>query len=142
MTSLLPAGLPASSAVDPPHPAFAGQAVYTREFLARVYDPLVVRYTNRFNWRCPSTRLVKMYSEHVAAAHLDVGPGTGYYLDRCHFPTQTPALTLLDPNPNVLAAASARVERYAPSVVAANVLEPIDLEPERFGSIGLAHVLH
>jgi SAM-dependent methyltransferase len=142
MTSLSPAGLPTSPAVDPADPAFAGQAVYTREFLARVYDPLVVRYTNRFAWRCPSTRLVKMYNEHVTAAHLDVGPGTGYYLDRCRFPSQTPALTLLDPNPNVLAAASARIKRYAPSVVAANVLEPIDLEAERFDSIGLSHVLH
>ena len=142
MTSPPPAGVPTSYAVDPADAAFAGQAVYTREFLARVYDPLVVRYTNRFVWRCPSTRLVKMYNEHVAATHLDVGPGTGYYLDRCRFPSQTPALTLLDPNPNVLAAASARVKRYTPSVLAANVLEPIDLEPEQFDSIGLSHVLH
>ncbi len=101
-----------------------------------------MRYTNRFVWRCPSTRLVKMYDEHVSAAHLDVGPGTGYYLDRCRFPSQTPALTLLDPNPNVLAAAGARVERYAPSVLAANVLEPIALEAEQFDSIALSHVLH
>ena len=121
--------------LDPADPAFAGQAVYTSEFLARVYDPLVVRYTNRFLWRCPSTRLVKMYDEHVTDRHLDVGPGTGYYLDRCRFPSQAPALTLLDPNPNVLAAASARVKRYAPSVVAANVLEPIAVEGEQFDSI-------
>src|SRR3954447_9697441 len=142
MISPPPASVPTSPAVDPTDAAFAGQAVYTREFLARVYDPLVVRYTNRFNWRCPSTRLVRMYNEHVATAHLDVGPGTGYYLDRCRFPTQTPALTLLDPNPNVLAAASARVKRYAPWVVAATVLEPIDLEAEQFDSIALSHVLH
>jgi SAM-dependent methyltransferase len=128
--------------LDRSDPAYAGQAQYTPGFLAHVYDPLVVRFANRFGWRCPSARLLRFYDEHVAAEHLDVGPGTGWFLARCRFPTPTPAITLLDVNAAVLDAASAHIERYRPARVQANVLAPIDHEPEAFDSAALAHVLH
>jgi SAM-dependent methyltransferase len=127
----------------PGDPAYAGQAQYTPRFLAHVYDPLVVRFANRIGWRCPSSVIRRHYDEHVGAVHLDVGPGTGWFLDRCRFPTDAPQITLLDVNEDVLAAAAKTLRRYQPRRHQANVLEPIvDLEPESHDSAALAHVLH
>ena len=123
-------------------PAYAGQAQYTPKFLAHVYDPLVVRFANRFSWRCPSRWILRFYDEHVANNHLDAGPGTAWFLARCHFPSSAPRITLLDVNRDVLDAASKRIASYAPRTHQANLLEPIRLDQDRFGSAALAHVLH
>lgn len=66
--------------------AVAGQAVYTKRVL-HVYDLFVLGFSNRFVWRCPTPALLAHYDRHVTANHLDVGVGTGYFLDRCHFPS-------------------------------------------------------
>jgi len=123
-------------------PAYAGQAHYTPRFLAHLYDPLVVRFANRFGWRCPSSVILDHYNRNVGAVHLDAGPGTGWFLDRCRFPTPTPTITLVDANADVLDASSSRLRRYAPRRHQANLLEPIDLPPASFDSAALAHVLH
>jgi SAM-dependent methyltransferase len=122
-------------------PAYAGQADYTPGFL-RVYDPLVLGVANRHVWRCPTDDVLRMYEQHVSGDHLDVGPGTGFYLDRCEFPTPPGSITLLDVNPDVLDVASSRLARLEPRVHQANLLEPIGLEPASFDSIALTHVLH
>jgi hypothetical protein len=68
--------------LDDSDPAYRGQAVYTARTL-RAYDAVVVKASNSLVWRCPARRILAQYDSHVSAAHLDVGPGTGYYLDRC-----------------------------------------------------------
>jgi SAM-dependent methyltransferase len=127
--------------LHPSDPAYKGQADYTPSFLA-VYDPLVLGVMNRAVWRCPTSEILRLYEDHAAGAHLDVGPGTGYYLDRCRCPEPPRTITLLDVNPDVLAAASRRLQRFDPGVLQANLLEPIALEGETFDSIALTHVLH
>jgi SAM-dependent methyltransferase len=119
----------------------AGQAVYS-PLLLRFYDAFVLGFSNRLLWRCPSSRLLAHYDRHVGPRHLDVGVGTGYFLDRCRFPTAAPSIVLADMNANSLAAAAKRIARYAPRVVRANVLEPLALGAERFDSIGLNYLLH
>jgi SAM-dependent methyltransferase len=121
-------------------PAYAGQADYTPGFLA-VYDPLVLGVMNRLVWRCPTSEILALYEAHVTGAHLDVGPGTGWYLDHCRFQAP-PAITLLDANPDVLATASRRLARFEPAVQQGNLLEPTGLTPATFDSISLTHVLH
>ena len=119
----------------------AGQRVYTPLTL-RVYDLLVLGFSNRFVWRCPSSDLLERYERHVGARHLDVGVGTGWFLDRCRWPVEAPKITLLDLNDNSLSAASTRIRRYAPATVRANVLEPVDLGEARFDSIGANFLFH
>jgi len=122
-------------------PSVAGHAVYVPPVLA-VYDWLVLGVSNRLAWRCPSPLLLAHYDAHVAATHLDVGPGTGYFLDRCRFPSPAPALTLLDRSPTALRWAARRVRRYRPRSLLADVLRPIGLAAAGFDSIGLNYVLH
>ncbi|MGH7252278.1 MAG: class I SAM-dependent methyltransferase [Nitrospiraceae bacterium] len=119
----------------------AGQAVYGKGLLA-VYDLGVLGFSNQFVWKCPSRRMLALYNQHVSANHLDVGVGTGYFLDHCRFPSETPRLALLDLNPNCLDATSRRVARYKPEVYRANVLEPIEDNIPRFESVGMNYLLH
>lgn len=130
-----------SARVSPEDPAYAGQADYTPALL-RVYDLLILGLANRALWRCPASRVLDLYNENVSASHLDVGPGTGYFLDRCRFPDPRPEITLLDLNAEALRFAARRIERYTPRNEQANILEPLALGTARFGSIGMAHLLH
>lgn len=130
-----------AATVERGDPAHAGQAVYTRTFLS-VYDALVYGFNSPVLWRCPKARLVEHYDAHVSARHLDVGVGTGTLLDAARFPVAAPEITLMDLNPNSLAAASHRLARYSPRTHRANVLEDWHLEPGTYESVALTHVLH
>jgi SAM-dependent methyltransferase len=107
-----------------------------------LYDWYVLGFMNYVVWRCPTRELLAQYDAHVSGHHLDVGVGTGYYLDRCRFPTPRPSLMLLDLSVHPLRWAKRRLRRYRPRLKAASVLAPIDLDGERFDSIGLCYVIH
>jgi ubiquinone/menaquinone biosynthesis C-methylase UbiE len=119
----------------------AGQAVYTKRTLG-LYDFAVLGISNRFIWKCPTSRLLAHYDRHVSANHLDVGVGTGYFLDRCRFPAPTPRIALLDLNPSSLDVASRRIARYRPVTFRRNVLEPIAIDAPKFDSVGVSYLLH
>lgn len=130
-----------AATVDRDDPAHAGQAVYSRSFLS-VYDALVYGFNSPVLWRCPKSRIVAHYDANVSARHLDIGVGTGTLLDACRFPVAAPEITLMDLNPNSLAAASHRLARYSPRTHRANVLEDWHLEPGTYESVALTHILH
>ncbi len=121
--------------------AAAGAAIYSRTLLS-VYDVFVLGFSNRFVWQCPSRLILDFYNAHVSAKHLDVGVGTGYFLDKCTFPTRHPTIVLADLNPNSLRVTSKRLQRYNPSIHIANVLEPLRIEPADFDSVAINYLLH
>ncbi|OLT10698.1 hypothetical protein BJF79_25705 [Actinomadura sp. CNU-125] len=128
--------------MDADDPAHAGQAAYTPFFLRHVYDPLVIRFQNRVTWRCPSKIIRALYQGNVSGLHLDVGPGTGWYLRKCRFPDANPRIYLLDVNSDALHRAAARIAHHHPQCIRADLLKPLTLRPGQFDSIALAHVLH
>lgn len=119
----------------------AGQAVYTPKMLA-IYDVLVLGLSNRWIWKCPTPRLLAHYDRHVSGNHLDVGVGTGYFLDRCRFPTEATRIALMDMNRDALQYAARRIARYEPETYVRNVLEPIDFDGAKFDSLGVNYLLH
>ena len=119
----------------------ASQAIYTKQTLA-LYDLTVLAISNRLAWKCPTKRLLKHYNQMVTANHLDVGVGTGYFLDRCYLPSQTPRVALMDLNSNTLEFTSRRIARYNPKTYRRNILDPINLNVEKFDSVGINYVLH
>jgi hypothetical protein len=119
----------------------AGQAAYSKRALA-IYDILVLGISNSFIWKCPSSRIEELYSKHVSANHLDVGVGTGYFLDRCEFPAANPRVALMDLNPNTLEFASKRISRYKPETYRRNVFDPISMNIQPFDSVGMNYLLH
>ena len=86
--------------MDPTDPAYRGQRDYKGPLL-KLYDPLVLGPIARFVWRCPASGLLEAYRRHIRDTHLDVGPGTGYFLDHAGLAPGS-RVTILDPNPNVL----------------------------------------
>jgi SAM-dependent methyltransferase len=120
-------------------PAYRGQSEYTPTLL-RVYDWFVLGFAARFVWRCPTARLLEGYRQHVRDQHLDVGPGTGYFLARAGL-SEGSRVTLLDPNPNVLAHASRRLAQLDLTAVEADVLKPLPVDGQ-FDSAALNLVIH
>lgn len=119
----------------------AGQAVYTPRTL-RAYDLVVLGVSNRFIWNCPTSRILQQYHTYVSANHLDIGVGTGYFLDHCQFPAPSPRVALMDLNQSTLDFASRRIARYKPETYGCNVLEPIAIEAPKFDSVGINYLLH
>lgn len=119
----------------------AGARVYTPEWLAK-YDEEVVDNVCRHHWRCDPAEMVAAYDRNIGPRHLDVGPGTGYFLDRCRHATAEPEITLVDVNPDVLRQSLTRLYRFRPHVVRADVLSPFDLGSRVVDSAGLNLLLH
>ena len=125
--------------MDRDDPGYRGQSDYNAAFLA-IYDPLVLGLFARFVWRCPSTELVAGYRQHIRDPHLDVGPGTGYFLRAAGLSLGS-RVTLLDPNPNVLRHASRRLRHLDVTSIEADVLKPLPVDGP-FESAALHGVLH
>jgi ubiquinone/menaquinone biosynthesis C-methylase UbiE len=121
--------------------AGAGAAIYSKRVLS-MYDLAVIKASNQLAWRCPAQLTLDFYNQHILANHLEIGVGTGYYLDRCRFPSSTLRLVLLDLNLNSLQMAAHRLQRYHPTVLLADVLEPMQCDAPAFDSIALNYVLH
>lgn len=107
-----------------------------------VYNWLALGLTSRFIWKCPSDNIIGLYNRHVSANHLDVGVGTGYFLDKCRFPVPNPHLVLVDLNLNSLTAARKKLARYSPQTYRLNVLQPLEMDGPRFDSIAVNHLMH
>ena len=118
----------------------AGQAVYSPMVL-HLYDWVVLGFSNRLIWRCPMSSLRQLYDRNVSERHLDIGVGTGYFLDKATWPVPDPSITLVDLNGNCLKSASARIRRFAPDTVIANAFEPLPIR-KSFKSAALCYLLH
>jgi ubiquinone/menaquinone biosynthesis C-methylase UbiE len=125
--------------MDRDDPAYKGQAGYT-PFLLAIYDPFVLGFMARAVWRCPTPPVIERYRKHLGRRHLDVGPGTGYFIEKAAPPAGT-GITLLDPNPNVLARCSRRLAAMHPTTVEADVMKPLPVDGP-FDSAALNFVLH
>jgi SAM-dependent methyltransferase len=127
------------SSMDRDDAAYKGQREYTPLFL-KIYDPLILGFFAPVVWRCPTTRLVEGYRRHLGHRHLEVGPGTGYFLARAGMPDGSP-VTLLDPNVHVLGHASRRLQRLDITTIEADVCKPLPVHGP-FDSAALNGVLH
>jgi SAM-dependent methyltransferase len=125
--------------MDRDDPAYKGQADYTRPVL-KAYDRVVLGFVAWFVWRCPTSELVERYRRHIRNRHLDVGPGTGYFIEASGLPAAS-SVTLVDPNANVLDHASRRLAQYRVIQVQADVLKPLPVNGP-FDSAALHLVLH
>lgn len=125
--------------MDRDDPAYRGQAEYTRPLL-KVYDRVVLGFIAWFVWRCPTSTLVARYRQHIRDRHLDVGPGTGYFLEQSGLPDGS-QVTILDPNTNVLDHAARRLRHLDVTAVEADVCKPLAVGGP-FDSAALHLVIH
>ena len=125
--------------MDRSDPAYRGQRDYNG-LLLHLYDPLVLGPIARFVWGCPANGLVERYRRHVRDNHLDVGPGTGYFLEHSGLPPGS-RITILDPNADVLRHVSRRLRSFDLTAVRADVLKPLPVAGP-FESAALNLVIH
>ncbi|MGE0191847.1 MAG: class I SAM-dependent methyltransferase [Planctomycetota bacterium] len=118
-----------------------GAAVYS-PLVLRVYDTVVHRFNLPVLWGCASSRVQRMYDELAGPAHLDVGVGTGRYLDRARPRKPFTRLALLDLNADCLLHTARRVARLGPSCHEGDVLRPWPPALVDFDSVGMATLLH
>lgn len=123
---------------DVPRDRGASSGIYNPITL-RLYDAGVLGLTNSLIWQCSTSTLVEHYRNHAGREHLDIGPGTGYYLEKI----DSPSITLLDLNTACLAAAADRISGDTKSVDALqqSFFDPLPRD-RSFDSIGLNFLLH
>jgi len=120
-------------------PSYKGQSGYNPALLA-IYDVWVLKFMAPRVWKCPIRPAISRYRRYIGPRHIDVGPGTGYFIEHAAPPLGT-EITLLDPNPHVLKRASKRLAAWAPVAVEADVMKPLPVEG-RYDSAALSFVLH
>ena len=118
-----------------------GVQIYNNKRILSSYDFFIIKVRNSLYWRCPSRLMLERYNRFLSARHLDVGPGSGWYLANARWPHDA-QLTLLDLNTVSLSHASARLAALHPATVVANVLDPLPEDVGPFDSIGLNFVFH
>nr|CAM34374.1 O-methyltransferase [Streptomyces tendae] len=117
------------------------QQAYSERRLA-VYDAVVLGLFCSLVWRCPRREMLRMYNRGVGRRHLDIGPGTGWFLDRCRFPVPDPQITLLDLSAECLEMSASRLARYGPRTCQANLLDEPALPEGYFDSAAMNLVFH
>ncbi|TBU39141.1 S-adenosyl-L-methionine dependent methyltransferase [Dichomitus squalens] len=127
-------------------------SVYTT-FNLRVYDLVVLVFSNIFAWRC-STRsiLLPLYEQHLkeSTAHLEIGAGTGYYPAAAASSgalSKTRLVTLCDLNPTTLEYSRQRLEKagYRGSIqtLVHNVFQPLPEDMHgKYDSVVLYYLFH
>ena len=120
-----------------------GHAIYT-SFNLNFYNLFVLGLSNAIFWKCPTSRILDFYDEHVTDNHLDIGVGTGYYLDRCKFPSDKPRLAIMDINEPSLDRTAKLISRYSPEVYVADLYKEAQVTNVKapFDSIALCYLFH
>lgn len=121
--------------------AAAGAAIYSK-FLLALYDIEVLMFEMPVIFKCPLRKVMSLYNENISHSHLDVGVGTGYFLDKCKISAENPNIHLMDLNLNSLEKTSERIKRYNPVAHQWNVLEPVTIDLSGFNSISASNFLH
>ena len=109
-------------------------------FLLRIYDPIVLGVVAKVVWRIPKEALLESFRQLIGPTHLEVGPGTGWFLEKSGRLAST-SLTILDPNPNVLRHVTERLRDVPITAIEADVLKPLPVDGP-FASAGFNAVLH
>ena len=116
-----------------------GQAVYNKRVLI-VYDLVVTHYSNRFIWRCPASHIKQWYKQYIGQKHLDIGVGSGYYLQRCTQKVQE--LHLMDLNQTALQYAKNRSQHGNCATTQHNIFEPLPATCNGYDSVAINYLLH
>lgn len=118
----------------------AGQKIYTRITL-RLYNFVVLFFNNTFVWKCKTTELLKLYSDNVSLNHLDIGVGSGYYLNKLH--SKIKKVILMDLNLDCLRYVKNLLKNKDVSIYQVDILENIEEKFfSKFDSISCNYLIH
>jgi len=118
-------------------------SIYSRKIIS-IYDLMVYGIANPYIWFCPNTILQANFERYMTSNHLDVGVGTGYLLNKAADAANEAdfTLSLLDMNQDCLNKTELRLQRYNPSTIVHNILEPLDSSASVYESISVNYLIH
>ena len=114
-----------------------------KNFVSRfinVYDYLVNDINCKYAWRCPQKNIFNKYNKYLGRNHLEIGPGSGYFLKNKNINN----LTLIDINQDILNYSYNNLisNNYEIKIKNHNIFnQELKLNSE-FDSVGLNYVLH
>lgn len=117
-----------------------GQAIYSKNVL-KIYDFWVLGISNKYFWKCNTNILKEQFKMFTSNNHLDVGVGTGYFLDKC-LKDEERKISLFDLNENSLNTTAQRIKRFKPKKYKVDILKPINIDCDNFDSISINFLLH
>ncbi|MFC7329685.1 class I SAM-dependent methyltransferase [Marinactinospora rubrisoli] len=118
-------------------------ALYSRTVLARLYTPVVIRFSHRFAWRVSNSVLHRNHREHIGQTHVTVGPGNGYFLSKVPADARLRTLHLLDINRTCLDITEARMrDRCEVHTHEQDALKPWPLADASVDSVDSHMVMH
>ncbi|ERT13189.1 class I SAM-dependent methyltransferase [Photorhabdus temperata] len=119
-----------------------GANIYT-PLILKIYDAWVLKISNSYVWRCNTENiLLRHFQMSMGKKHLDIGVGTGYYIAKTKEASSN--ITLLDLNPNSLAAASKRIGvNRINHVLQHDIYMPLpDSEKGQYDTVSMYYLLH
>ncbi|MGJ0121688.1 class I SAM-dependent methyltransferase [Williamsia sp. MIQD14] len=116
-------------------------AAYTRLALP-LYDAWVLRISTPLAWGCSLNALRGLYAENRSSDHVEVGVGTGFFLNTRAPTAAKRALTLVDMSPSALEYTAARLRTQEPVRHEGDVLNRDTLPRRQFDSVGANFLLH
>lgn len=108
----------------------------------RLYDTGLYKFVTGSIWRCPTALLLDNYADNISNNHLEVGVGSGYFLQRTLCAEFLDRLLLSDLNRRCLAKSGARLAAFAPEMLEHNIQQPLPISARGFKSVGMNYVLH
>ena len=121
-----------------------GAAAYS-SFTLFIYDYFVLKFMAFFFWRCSTSAVLEpFFRSHVSrnGHHLDIGVGTGWFLEHANLSPPSSSITLIDLNANCLQKAKARLNRIDLDCIQHDILEPLPPDIGPFDSISMMYLLH
>ena len=108
------------------------------------YDRYVNEINCKYIWKCPSNIIFNNYRNNCSKYHVEIGPGTGYYLKNIGLSSKIKELTLIDINNQILnySKNNLKSEYSNINVLNYNIFNEKIPEKINFNSVGINYVLH
>lgn len=106
----------------------------------KFYDLAVNKINCKYVWRCSENYIFENYKKNIRRKHLEIGPGTGYFLKKIN--NSDIDLTLMDINQPILQFSSNNLKTSFSNVKIRNHNIFEKKIEEKYDSIGINYVLH
>ena len=119
------------------------------------YDNLVSRNIQKYDkivndincekvWKCSQKHIIKNYNSNITPQHIEIGPGTGYFLKKENLDVSLNKLTLIDVNSKILNYSKSNLKcDYSNIDVITHDLFTSEIPRDiPFTSVGINYVLH